>query len=355
MQTVGYPRDPSQEQNVPVDALEAFVKNLLVKNRMFAADAEIAAKRMIEADLRGIVSHGSRTLVRYLPAMDVADIDPRAEILTEVDTPALAVINGSQGIGHVAGTKAMQLAIDKAKAVGTGTVVVKNSHHYGACGVYALLAAKAGMIGYTVTSSGQPNVIAPGTMSGGETNHGMAWACPNPEGAPLVLDMAIAESSWGKIHTLAEYGIPIPDHWAFDASGNPTTDGHQATLLNPIAGAKGFGLGLFSSILTGGLGGRKLAIEKTRSVTSEGGEHFFYVIDLEQFVSRDKFTQRLSAAIEKIHELPPLEEGTSVTLPGELEWKLAESAKTEGLSLHKQHVADLEKLGQDHKVDIPWS
>ena len=76
MHTVGYPRDPSQEQNVPVDALEAFVKNLLVKNRMFAADAEIAAKRMIEADLRGIVSHGSRTLVRYLPAMDVADIDP---------------------------------------------------------------------------------------------------------------------------------------------------------------------------------------------------------------------------------------------------------------------------------------
>ncbi|MDG2389323.1 MAG: Ldh family oxidoreductase [Planctomycetaceae bacterium] len=354
MQIVGYPTDPSQEQNIPAEALEAFVKSLLVKNRMFAADAEIAAKRMIEADLRGIVSHGSRALVRYLPAMEMADIDPRAQMLTEIETPAVAVLNGSQGIGHVTATKAMQLAIEKAKAVGTGTVVVKNSHHYGACGVYALLAAQAGMIGYTVTSSGQPNVIAPGSLAGGETNHGMAWACPNPTGAPIVLDMAVAESSWGKIHTLAEYGIPIPDHWALDDSGNPTTDGHQASLLHPIGGFKGFGLAFFSSVLTGGLGGRKLAIEKTRAVTSEGGEHFFYVIDLQQFVAREKFEERLSSAIDKIHELPSAEGDDRVTLPGELEWELAKIAQQEGLSLHKQHVADLEMLGQKHKVEIPW-
>jgi ureidoglycolate dehydrogenase (NAD+) len=123
-------------------------------------------------------------------------------------------------------------------------------------------------------------------------------------------------------------------------------------LLHPIGGFKGFGLAFFSSILTGGLGGRKLAIEKTRA--SEGGEHFFYVIDLQQFVGREKFEERLSSAIEKIHELPPAQGDDRVTLPGELEWESAMTAQKEGLALHKQHVADLEMLGQKHKVEITW-
>lgn len=354
MPIVGYPKDSSQERAISVDDLTAFVKALLIKNRMFAADAEIAAARMVEADQRGIVSHGSRALVRYLPSMEMADIDPRAQDLTEVETPAMAVLNGSQGLGHVVSTKAMQLAIKKAKEVGTGTVVVKNSHHYGACGVYALLAAEAGMIGYTTTSAGKPNVIVPGTISGGETNHGIAWACPNESGAPIVLDMAVAESSWGKIETLAEYGIPIPEHWAYCEDGKPTTNGHKAALLNPIAGPKGFGLAFFASLMTGGLGGRKLAIDKTRAVATEGGEHFFYAMDIEKFTDRSKFHQRLTDAIEKIHQLPPTSDSERVTLPGELEWELAEKSKKEGLSLHKQHVAALEELGRTHKVEIPW-
>ncbi|MBD3673800.1 MAG: Ldh family oxidoreductase [Planctomycetaceae bacterium] len=354
MSMLGYPKDSSQERLIAVDDLEAFIKALLIKNRMFPADAKIATARMIEADMRGIVSHGTRALERYLPSIEMADIDPRAEIVTEVDTPAMAVLNGSQGMGHVAATKAMQLAVQKAKAVGTGTVVVKNSHHYGACGVYALLAAEQGTIGYTTTSAGKPNVVVPGTKAGGETNHGIAWACPNPNGAPIVLDMAVAESSWGKIETLAEYGVPIPEHWAFSEEGTPTTDGRQATLLNPIAGPKGFGLAFFASLVTGGLGGRKLAIEKTRAVATEGGEHFFYALDIEQFTDRSKFDERLASAIEKIRQLPPTPETDRVTLPGEREWEMAQQTRQDGLSLHEKHVAALEQLGRQHKVDVPW-
>ena len=166
--------------------------------------------------------------------------------------------------------------------------------------------------------------------------------------------MAVAESSWGKIETLAEYGIPIPEHWALSENGTPTKDGRQAALLNPIAGPKGFGLAFFASIVTGGLGGRKLAIDKTRSVSAEGGEHFFYVLDIAQFTDRTKFNERLSSAIEKIHQLPPENESERVTLPGELEWELTHRSREVGLSLHKQHVATLEELGRQYKVDIPW-
>jgi len=354
MKVVGYPRDPDQEQIIAVDDLLTLLKSLLVKCRMFPPDAEIAATRMVEADVRGLVSHGSRALERYLPDMEMGDIDPRAQILTEVETPAVAVLNGSQGMGHVAATKAMKLAIEKAATVGCGTVVVKNSHHYGAGGVYALLAAEEQMIGQTQTSAGKPNVLAPCSSAGGETNHGLAWACPYDHGMPIVLDMAIAESSWGKIHVFAEYGIPIPEHWAVDASGHSTTDAEAAALLNPIGGPKGFGMALFSSILTGGLGGRKLAIEKTRSVASEGGEHYFHVLDIKQFVELEKFQARLQSAIEKIHALPTAEGCERVTLPGEREGEQAEEARKHGLPLHRKHVSVLEKLGQDHKVEIPW-
>mgnify|MGYP003337203535 CR=1 FL=1 len=91
---------------------------LLVKKGMFAVEAEMAADRLVEADLRGIHSHGSRALPRYIKAMDDGNIDPRASITTLCDTPAMAVLDGNQGMGHVVSTKAMQLAIKKAKAQG---------------------------------------------------------------------------------------------------------------------------------------------------------------------------------------------------------------------------------------------
>lgn len=355
MQIINYPSDPAQERLIPADALRELIRRLLVKNRMFAADAEVAAERMVEADLRGLVSHGSRALQRYLPSMEMCNIDPRAQMLTETETPAVAVINAGQGLGHVASTKGMLLAIAKAKEVGTGTVVVKKSHHYGACGVYALLAAAEGLIGYTTTTAGLPNVIVPGSDSGGETNHGFAWACPNPAGPPIVLDMAVAESSWGKVQTLAEYGLPIPGHWALDESKSPTTDPNEAKWLMPTSGPRGFGLAFFSSILTSGLSGAKLAIERTRAVDVEGGEHFFHVIDPDKFVERSRFEERLTSAVEKIRALPPAEGFDRVTLPGELEWEQAARAKAEGIPLHHQHVAALEKLAEHHRVEIPWN
>jgi ureidoglycolate dehydrogenase (NAD+) len=355
MSIINYPVDPAQERLIPAEALREFVRQLLVKNRMFPADAEIAADRMTEADLRGLVSHGSRALERYLPSMEMCNIDPRAQMLTESETPAAAVLNGGQGLGHVAATKGMQLAIAKAKEVGTGTVVVKKSHHYGACGVYALLAAVEGLIGYTTTTAGLPNVIVPGSTGGGETNHGLAWACPNPAGPPIVLDMAVAECSWGKLQTLAEYGLPIPAHWAWDESRTPTTDPHQAKWLMPAAGPRGFGLAFFSSLLTSGLSGARLAIERTRAPDVEGGEHFFYAIDPDKFVERAQLEQRLQAAVEKIRALPPADGFDRVTLPGELEAEQAERALSEGIPLHREHVATLEKLAQQHRVEIPWN
>ena len=158
--TIDFPHDPSQEIIVQVDALQDWLVRLYVKQGMFKPEAEIGAARLIEADLRGIQSHGSRAVGRYLDAMDVGDIDARAQVIVEVETPAIAVLDGGKGLGHVAATKAMQLAIQKAREVGTGTVAIKRGQHYGAAAVYAMMAVEAGMIGYTTTSTG-PATVAP--------------------------------------------------------------------------------------------------------------------------------------------------------------------------------------------------
>src|SRR5580692_12106947 len=213
-ETLDIPSDPSQEIVIAADGLEALMVRMLTHKGMYEAEARVGAARLIEADLRGIHSHGSRAIWRYLEAMDTGGIDPRAQVITERETPAIAVLDGGKGLGHVAATKAMRLAIDKARAVGTGTVGVRHGQHYGAASVYALMAVEAGMIGFSTTSTGMATVAAYGSRKPGTANNAVSWGVPTRSGAPFVLDMACAVSAWGKVESWRMYGHKLPPNWA---------------------------------------------------------------------------------------------------------------------------------------------
>ncbi|MFH1303083.1 MAG: Ldh family oxidoreductase [Planctomycetota bacterium] len=348
------PQDRSQEVLIPLEPLKELLVKLFVRMGMFQVEAEIAANRLIEADLRGIHSHGSRATERYLEAMDMGDIDPRAQILTITETPAIAVLDGSKAMGHVAATRAMELAIKKAREVGTGTVAVRNSHHFGAAAVYVLMAVEAGMIGYCTTNTGKATVAAHGSTQAATANNAIAWGVPAREGAPFVLDMACAKTSWGKLDTLAIYGLPIPTGYALDREGNETTDSAAVKTLLPAAGPRGYGLAMISSILTGALAGGKLPINKKKAPEIEGSEHFFYVIDLKQFVAEDRFHAELASATEAIHQLRPANADERVRIPGELEWELTQRALREGLYVHRDHASQLKELAKRVNYEVPW-
>ena len=348
------PQDRSQEVLIPLEPLKELLVKLLVRMGMFQVEAEIATDRLIEADLRGIHSHGSRTAERYLEAMDMGDIDPRAQILTVTETPAIAVLDGSRGVGHVAATRAMELAIQKAREVGTGTVAVRNSHHFGAAAVYVLMAVEAGMIGYCTTNTGKATVAAHGSTQGATANNAIAWGVPVREGAPFVLDMACAKTSWGKLETQSIYGLPIPPGYALNSDGKATTDSAAVTTLLPAAGPRGYGLAMMSSILTGALAGGKLPINKKKAPEVEGSEHFFYVIDLKQFVPEDRFLDELKSATEAIHQLKPSNVNDRVQIPGELEWEMTQRAIKEGLYVHSDHASQLKELAKRVNYDVPW-
>lgn len=351
--TPDIPLDDSQESVVPVDLLRELIVAVLIRKGMFGAEADIAADRLIEADLRGIHSHGSRTLPKYIQAMDDGDIDPRAMSITAAETPAMAVIEASGGMGHVAATRAMELAIAKAREVGVGTVVVKKGQHFGAAGLYPLLAVQAGMVGFCTTSTGTATVAAYGSREPGTANNAMAWGIPTGSGAPWILDMAIAEASWGKIETLGMYGQPIPATWALDEEGQPTTSASDAKTLQPASGARGSGLGFLCSALTSALIGRRNPIHKVVNPFGPGSDHFFQAIDPSHFGDPERFIKEIDATISDIRNLAPADGFDRVRVAGELEWERSERWRAEGVPLHRSHVQSLKELCLGQRCDLP--
>jgi L-2-hydroxycarboxylate dehydrogenase (NAD+) len=351
--TTDIPRDPDQEIAVPVDVLKRLIVTVLVRKGMFEVEADIVAARMTEADLRGIHSHGSRTLVRYVSAIDAGDIDPRAISITACETPAIAVIEASGGMGHVAATRGMELAITKARAVGTGTVVIKKGQHYGAAGVYTMLAAQEGMIGFSTTSTGTATVAAYGSSQPGTANNAVSWAIPTGSGAPFVLDTAIAESSWGKIESLGMFGLPITPGWALDENGAETTDASAAKTLLPMSGARGSGLGFVASALTSALIGRRNPIHKVPSPYGPGSDHFFQAIDPSHFGAPDRFIKEIDATIASIKELAPAEGVDQVRVAGELEWERSAQWLTAGIPFHRDQVSSLAEVCTSNRCDLP--
>ncbi len=344
----------SQEILVPIESLETLLADMFIKKSVFAVDAKMAAARMVEADARGIHSHGCRMMKWYLGGFDQGHIDPRGQILTMAETVAMAALDGSRALGQVAATKAMQLAIEKARAVGTGTVTVKNSHHLGAAGVYAQLAVDQGMIGFCTTSTGRASVAGYGTNQRATSNHAQAWGIPVKSGAPILLDMAIAKASWGKIDALAQYGLPIPADWALDEAGVPTTDGKTAETLAPAAGPKGFGLGIISGILAGALEGGRLPISRKREAMVEGSQHFFYVISPEVFTELDRFYVRIEEAVNALHQLEPAPGFERTRLPGERQWEEMKRARERGVRVHQKDAETLKALAAPMGLTVPW-
>ncbi|MBC8290110.1 MAG: Ldh family oxidoreductase [Planctomycetes bacterium] len=352
--TPDIPRDASQEVTVAADQLRQLVKTVLIRKGMFEAEADIAADRMVEADLRGIFSHGSRCLPKYCSAMDDGDIDPRAlEIPPLCDTPAIAVIEASGGLGHVAATRGMELAIEKAREVGTGSVSIKKGQHFGAAAVYVQLAIDAGMIGFCTTSTGTATVAAFGSREPGTANNALAWGFPTSSGAPFILDMAVAEASWGKIETRGMYGLPIPAGWALDENGDETTNASAAKTLLPASGARGFGLAFVCSALTSSLIGRRSPIRKVANPFGPGSDHFFYAIDPKQFGKPDGFLDDMDATAEQIRSLSPAEGFDKVRLCGELEWERARAWSQEGIPMHRDSVEKLTEFAKSLGCERP--
>jgi LDH2 family malate/lactate/ureidoglycolate dehydrogenase len=318
---------------VPVEAARDLLTRLFISKSLYRYDAETLAQRLIDADLRGQHFYGTASALRLLEAIAAGDIDPRGRPLTVHETPAIAVLDGSRAAGPIAATKGMQSAIAKAKLVGVGTAVVGNSQTLGAASIFALLAAKEGMIGFVTSSSGGATVAAAGSNQAAVGNHPLAWAIPIPGRPPFVVDFSCGALSWSDVEQAKRDGVSLPVGAALDEKAKPTCDPALARTLLPMSGPRGFGLSFVCSVLAGGLAGGKLPVRKKRPETAEDSQHFFQAFDPSSFVDPERLAKELCTSMDEIRQLPASENGGCVRFPGDEDAARAERIVAEGIPL----------------------
>ncbi len=325
-----------EKRTVSIDALRRFSVSVLRKAGLSEEHARIMTDSMILADLRGVKSHGIVRLSTYVDRIEKGVTVRGAKMKYERNAGAVALLDAANGLGQIAGNMAMSEAMRIARMYGIGMVGVKNSNHFGIASYYSMMALERGMIGVVMTNA-SPAIAPFGAVDPLFGTNPIAVAVPAGSKLPIVLDMSMSLVARGKIRYADLVGEAIPEGWALDREGNPTTDAAEALkgTLVPIGGAKGSGLSFVVDILCGLLTGSAMTGE-VRNITDTNGPaktgHVFMAIDIAHFTDPDSFARSMEEAVGKIKGMKS-KTGSPVYMAGEIEFGLSERLRGEGLPL----------------------
>lgn len=314
-------------------------------------DAEKIMTFLVEANCRGIDSHGVARLPFYVRRIVKGVMNPRPRPRTIRERGACALWDADNGLGVLVGQAAMARAVRMARRFGSGTVVVRNSNHYGAAGLHCEAAAARGLIGLS-TSNGEACLPPWGGRRPFFSNNPFALAAPT-RSFPVIVDFATSAAARGNIMLARQTGAPIPEGWALDADGRPTTDPAVAMAgsLVPIAGPKGYALAMALDILCGLLGGGAYGPHVKSTFTNwtepTGTSHFFQAIDPAAFMSRRAFLDRMDEVVAGIAAAPRAEGADPIRVPGERRYRLAAERRRHGIPLHPRIVEELHSLARE--------
>ncbi len=349
--------------------LRRFTEQIFVAIGCSEADARLAADVLVGADLRGVDSHGVARLPGYVRLWDNGRLNPRPTIRVVHETPSTAVVDGDRGLGLVVGPAAMQIAIEKARVAGTGWVAVRNSNHFGIAGYHAMLALPHDMIGHAMTHAA-PLVAPTFSLDKLLGTNPVAYAIPAGEEPPFVADFASTAVAYGKLELLQRKNQPIPEGWAQDATGQPTTDAHairNGGALLPLGtdrehgSHKGYGLGavvdIFSGVLSGANYGPFVPPFATAGFMAppqpvgEGTGHFFGAMRIDAFRPADAFKAHMDNWIKTFRQARAVP-GQRVLIPGDPERLLEADRLQHGIPLSEPVAQSLAELGK--RFGVAW-
>ena len=239
--------------------LHTFAEKVFQAAGALKEDAKTAAAAMVEANLFGVDSHGVRMLPGYITLIRNGKINPRGQIRVIKENPVIAHLDGNLALGSVVGSHAMKMAVEKAKTLGVGFILVRNSTHWGRAGYYSTLAARQGCIGICFVNT-ESNMPPWGTKEPRIGNNPLSISAPRAPGEPVVLDMAMSQAAWYKIVMYNREARKVPLGWGLDNEGRQTDE--PAAILKskrmvPMGQHKGSGLSLMMDIMTAILSGGK--------------------------------------------------------------------------------------------------
>jgi LDH2 family malate/lactate/ureidoglycolate dehydrogenase len=336
---------------IPADRLRSYTASIFAGHGVPADEAEIVADNLVEADLRGVESHGVNLVALYCNRLDNGLMQGRTEVRVEHDDATTARLHGGLGLGQIAGVRAMDLAIEKAKASGTAAVGVRESTHLGALAYYTQRAADAGCCAIAVQNG--PTIVPPfGGLSGIFSTNPFSFAAPAGEEFPVVLDMATTAVAGNRVILARKKNQEIPDWWATDAKGNKTTDPHVASLdhLQWFGGYKGFGIAMMVEILSGVLlessfGRTELTEADAHGKARVAKGYLFLALDVSRFIPLDRFRSYMDTLIRDVRSCERADGVDRIYVPGEIEHLRRAQRLEDGIPLDDALVSELESLG----------
>jgi len=352
---------------LPVEMVRRFIAAVLVALGVPVDDAEVAADVLITADLHGIESHGIGRLRYYYDRLKRGQHQPVTRFEVVREGPATALVDGHDGMGHVIGVRAMHLAIEKARACGTGSVAVRNSTHYGIAGYYPLMAVKSGMIGLTCTNA-RPAVAPTFSTHPMLGTNPIAFGAPTDEtDRPFLFDAATSIVQRGTYEVLERKGLPGEEGWVVDSDGSAMTDpgevireleSSKAALLplggvgETMGGHKGYGLSAMVEILSAALQGGAFLYgligfdENGRRQPYRVG-HFFLAVDIEHFVPLEEFRRTTGTILRQLRAAPRAPGCGRIYVAGEKEAESIRLVRERGIPIVPTLQKDLKFIREE--------
>lgn len=317
-------------------------------------EAEWVAELLVRANLTGHDSHGVIRIPQYAQAIKAGQVQPGAPVEIVKESLATALLNGNWGFGQVVARRAMELAIQKAKATKISSVGAFNLYHAGRLSDYTRMAAEQDLVGIMMVNGGGASaIVAPfGGVAGRLATNPISVAFPTGGPVPFLLDMATSVVAEGKVRVKRNRGEKTPEGWLLDNQGHPTTDPtafyqepRGAILpLGGSAGHKGFGLGMVVEILSGILARAGYAREGADRFSNGT---FIVVIDISAFVDPAEFRTETDALLRYIKSAPKAPGVEAILYPGEPELFTQQRREREGIPLEDETWNQILALAQE--------
>ena len=322
-------------------------------------DASITADAIVWNELRGAAGHGLSRIFQILERSRAGGLNLAVDWTPLRETSGTALLDAHDGWGVVAGTRAMGIAVDKARDAGVGAVVVRNSDVTSAMGYYPYVAVMAGMVGLAITNS----VPLMPPWGGTEVllgNQAFAIGAPTRNHPPLIFDSSTSAYNMGRMRRAAAGGEKLPPGVALDGKGEETDDAAaalEALRLLPMGGHRGGGLAIMWEVLTGVLAGRRSTTEVVGMQELErtpGVSLYVQAVDPRAFLPYDTFLARVDRLIDQIHSNPPRSGVDRVRVPGERKAGFEADYRSRGVPVPAERLDRLRTLSEDLGVGWPW-
>jgi len=339
----------------PVAAVQQLVERIAVAAGVPGDDAAILADSLVDADVHGTSTHGVSRLNIYIRRIQKGLVDPQAPLSVEQRRPAVLAVDACNGLGQPQAMKTLRRLIPLARQYGVAAATIRRSQHFGALSYYCNRAAAEDMILWATTNC-EPAMSPVGACEAFFGTNPIGVSFPTGKGFPVRIDMATSLVARGNIIAAQKAGRPIPEGWALDVEGRPTTDPAAALAgtVTAMAGHKGAALALmveaFSGVLSGAAVGSEVGSMYKHMDRPQNVGHFFWLVDVAAFMDVAEMKRRMDAMIDRIKACRPRADVTEILVPGEPEFRKAQQNRQLGIPIGDETIREMKTLAEEYKL-----